>query len=92
MELSFLLEASPKLTHTLIFFPGEKFSDLNSLGRLGQMSAWLWIDSQDHAKQTEELDTEEEGKQIDENLESGGEGSQAEAGLCSARVLKLQTC
>ena len=56
------------------------------------MSAWLWIDSQDHAKQTEELDMEEEGKQIDENLESGGEGSQAEAGLCSAHVLKLQTC
>ena len=57
-----------------------------------KMSAWLWIDSQDHEKQTEELDMEEEGKQIDENLESGGEGSQAEAGLCSARVLKLQTC
>ena len=32
-----------------------------------KMSAWLWIDSQDHEKQTEELDMEEEGKQIDEN-------------------------
>ena len=61
-------------------------------GDWAKMSAWLWIDSQDHAKQTEELDMEEEGKQIDENLESGGEGSQAEAGLCSAHVLKLQTC